>query len=287
MSGGAAADDRARNVDPATVSGFGSQWLRFHQGELPDEELRSLFEMYFRIFPWDELPEGAIGLDLGCGTGRWARLVAPRVGRLLCLDASPEAARVAAANLADAPNGHAAAASVDAMPVEDATLDFGYSLGVLHHVPDTLAGLRACQRKLKPGAPFLVYLYYAFDNRPWWFGFLWSVADAVRRIVSRLPGPLRYAVSQIIAFTVYWPVARISRLWGRLGLDVDGIPMSGYRDRSLYTLRTDALDRFGTRLVQRFTADEVRGMMREAGFERVELSDEPPYWTALGYATGE
>jgi hypothetical protein len=47
-------------------------------------------------------------------------------------------------------------------------MDFGYSLGVLHHVADTEGALRAAVRTLKPGAPLLVYLYYAFDNRPRW-----------------------------------------------------------------------------------------------------------------------
>ena len=60
-------------------------------------------------------------------------------------------------------------ASVDAIPLPDDSADFGYSLGVLHHVPDTQKGILECVRKLKPGAPFLLYLYYAFDNRPWWF----------------------------------------------------------------------------------------------------------------------
>ncbi|MCY7329778.1 MAG: class I SAM-dependent methyltransferase, partial [Saprospiraceae bacterium] len=64
----------------------------------------------------------------------------------------------------------------------DGAMDFGYSLGVLHHIPDTRAALAACVRKLKPGAPFLLYLYYAFDNRPWWFKALWRLSDVVRRL---------------------------------------------------------------------------------------------------------
>ena len=63
------------------------------------------------------------------------------------------------------------------MPLAPGSMDFGYSLGVLHHVPDTLAGIKACAKALKPGAPFLVYLYYAFDNRPAWFR-CWTKPDA-------------------------------------------------------------------------------------------------------------
>ena len=59
-------------------------------------------------------------------------------------------------------------------------MDFGYALGVLHHVPNTQEGLNSCIKLLKPGAPFLVYLYYSFDNRPNWYrnlGVLPSWAD--------------------------------------------------------------------------------------------------------------
>ena len=56
------------------------------------------------------------------------------------------------------------------MPFADGTMDFGYSIGVLHHIPNTQLALNDCSRKLKSGAPFLVYIYYAFDNQP--FGIL-------------------------------------------------------------------------------------------------------------------
>jgi len=58
---------------------------------------------------------------------------------------------------------------VDNMPIQDDSMDFGYSLGVLHHIPDTGSALRCCVKKLKIGAIFFVYLYYRFDNRPFWF----------------------------------------------------------------------------------------------------------------------
>ena len=45
--------------------------------------------------------------------------------------------------------------TIDAMPIAPASLDFGYSLGVLHHIPDTAAAMRACVATLKPGAPLL------------------------------------------------------------------------------------------------------------------------------------
>ena len=154
------------NVDPATVRGFGEEWRKFDQSALPDDERATIWRQYFAIFPWDELPDEAVGFDLGCGSGRWATLVAPRVAELHCVDASPEALRVARGALDGSDNCVFHVAGVDALPFADGSMDFGYSLGVLHHVPDTQAALSAAVRPLKPGAPLLVYLYYAFDNRP-------------------------------------------------------------------------------------------------------------------------
>ena len=61
-------------------------------------------------------------------------------------------------------------------------------------------------------------------------------------------------MSQVIAAAVYWPLARLPPSPSARALDVAAFPLSFYRDRSFYMMRTDALDRFGTRLEQRFTA---------------------------------
>jgi len=76
------------NLDVKTVSGFGDEWTRFDQTGLSEREREELFDRYFHIFPWQLLPADPVGFDLGCGSGRWASLVAPRVRRLHCIDAS-------------------------------------------------------------------------------------------------------------------------------------------------------------------------------------------------------
>lgn len=268
------------SVDAATVEGFGYEWTKFDQSSADTAEMQGLFDLYFARFPWGSLPEHAVGFDLGCGSGRFARLAAPRVGRLVCMDASADALQVAGRN---APGCPLVLASAGALPVRPGSMDFGYSLGVLHHIPEPLRGLADAVRALKPGAPFLVYLYYAFDNRPPWFRAVWKATDVVRKGVSRRRPRVRYAVSQVLAVTVYLPLARLAAVLERMGRNVETMPLTAYRHRTLYAMRTDALDRFGTRLEHRFTRREVEVLMETAGLERVAVSDDMPYWCAVGY----
>jgi SAM-dependent methyltransferase len=271
------------NLHNRTVAGFGDEWERFDQSELDPQESKEIFDQYFSVFPWQQLPENPQGFDLGCGSGRWAKHVSARIGggTLHCIDPS-DALNVAKQNLRGHSNCEFHAASVDSIPLEDGSMDFGYSLGVLHHVPDTQIGIRSCVEKLKIGAPFLLYLYYAFDNRPTWFRIIWRISDIARQAISRLPHSLRFVMSQVIAVGVYFPLARTASLVEKFGAKVDSFPLSAYRHRSFYTMRTDALDRFGTSLEQRFTRQQIHSMMSNAGLTDITFNEDSAFWCASG-----
>jgi SAM-dependent methyltransferase len=275
-------DAKGANIDQHTVDGFGEEWSAFTQADLPAEEQRRIFDAYFEPFPFEELAADAEGFDFGCGSGRWADIVHERVGLLHCIDASEKALDVCRHTLADAPNVRFHLSGPDSIPLGAQSQDFGYSLGVLHHIPDTKAAMQACVDLLKPGAPFLAYLYYDFDNRPVWFRALWKASDAVRRVISDRPFPQRKLATTLIAGAVYWPLARTSLLLEKAGVKVGALPLSFYRNASFYVMRTDALDRFGTRLEQRFSRTAIAKMMEECGLRDIRFRDGEPYWVACG-----
>jgi 2-polyprenyl-3-methyl-5-hydroxy-6-metoxy-1,4-benzoquinol methylase len=272
---------KMKNLDVDTVKSFGDEWSRFDQAALSKAEANKAFNEYFSVFPWEILPEMATGFDMGCGSGRWAKIMAPRVGHLHCIDPSSslEVARVA---LTTAKNVSFHAASVDDSPLPENTQDFGYSLGVLHHVPDTASAIRSCVAMLKPGAPFLVYLYYACDNRSIVFKLIWRCSDLLRRVICKLPSPLKHVVTDTLAVLIYYPLARFALLAERMRLPVSSIPLSYYRNHSLYTMRTDSRDRFGTPLEQRFTRNDIALMLDAAGLGDVRFSENAPFWCAVG-----
>ena len=274
-----------KNVDAEVARGFGKEWSTFRQNELSlaRTQRTTIFENYFHIFPWHLLPPGGgVGADIGCGTGRWATMVAPRVAHLHLIDVSPDAVAVARENLKAQNNVSFHVSSVGDLPLPPRSLDFAFSLGVLHHVPDTQGAIDAIAEKLKIGAPLLIYLYYAFDNRPGWYRALWLPSNIIRLTVSRLPHFVRIIISETIAAAIYWPFARLAALLSYFGLARDSLPLSWYADKSFYVMRTDAYDRFCTRLEKRFTRAEIAQMLVRSGFDQILFSDSAPYWCAAG-----
>jgi ubiquinone/menaquinone biosynthesis C-methylase UbiE len=271
-----------KNYDSNVIDDFGDEWAAYDQSSVNHEELEKQFLDYFKLFSWDESITNGVGADFGCGSGRWARFVSDKVTSLICIDASDKVTHVAKRNLADKSNCRVMQAKVDALPIPDNSLDFAYSLGVLHHLPDTAEAIKNCTGKLKTGAPFLIYLYYAFDNRPKWFSLIWKCSDVFRRVISRVPFFIKYPLSNIIAVVVYYPLARLTLLAEKMGIEVKNVPLTEYRAKSFYTMRTDALDRFGTRLENRFTQTQIKKMMGDAGLIDIRFSDIAPYWCAIG-----
>lgn len=272
-----------KNLDVDSVRSFGNEWSRFKQDKLNPMEHDELFNNYFQIFPYHLIDKTSTGFDMGCGSGRWAIKIAPLVRQLICIDASNEALNIAKLNLKNNRNVKYINASVNNVQLECNSQDFGYSLGVLHHIPDTRSALNACTSFLKPGAPFLLYLYYSFDNKNIMYRMMWHLSEIFRFFISRAPNFLKNIITDFIALFVYLPLARMSKFLNSLGISVDLIPLSFYMNLSFYTMRTDSRDRFGTKLEQRFSKMEIERMMINAGLEDIIFSDVSPFWCAVGF----
>ena len=270
------------NKDKKVIEDFGDEWTKFDYVALDEEKLEENFHQYFDIFPWDILPKDAIGFDMGCGSGRWAKFVAPKVNTLNCIEPS-NAINVAKNNLRSHKNVKFYRETTEDCTISPCSQDFGYCLGVLHHIPNTQNALNDCIKLLKPRAPILLYLYYDFENKPFWFKTIWKVSDYIRKSVSILPKPLKHLICTMIALAIYFPLSRIAYMVEKLGFNVENIPLSDYRAKPFYQCKNDALDRFGTRLEQRFSKAKITAMLTKAGCTKIEFSPNTPYWCCLAF----
>jgi ubiquinone/menaquinone biosynthesis C-methylase UbiE len=269
--------DQEVNLDNETVKSFGEEWLSFH--DFSREEIQRIGNDYFDILP-DDVSQ-IVALDVGCGSGRWGVYLAPKVKFIEGIDPS-SSVWIAKKLVSEYVNVRITHASVQNIPFPDDSFDLVYSLGVLHHVPNTQMAIQECFHKTKKGGSFLVYLYYNFENRGFLFKTIFWFSNLLRKVVSRLwPEPKRI-ICNIIAASVYWPLAKFGLLISSFSNSLSNtIPLSYYKKTSFFVMRNDALDRFGTPLEKRFSKRDITTMLSQAGFTNIRFSTREPYWHVI------
>ena len=270
------------NIDAKTVSSFGEEWKAFHGFDVAD--LKRIGDMYFDIVTPEMLNDQKTVIDIGCGSGRFIKYLNGRYKHIVGLD--PSQAIFATDELLGANDKvELVRASTDNIPFPDNHFDFGYSLGVLHHIPDTRKALNDSVRKVRSGGYFLLYLYYKLENRPFYFKALYWLSNGIRLGVSKLPATLKRWVCNFLAVIFYMPFVLLCRFLRVIGVPErvrKHIPLQVYERQSFYVIRNDSLDRFGTPLEQRFSRKEINTMMEEAGLTDIVFSEKMPYWHVVG-----
>ena len=125
------------------------------------------------------------------------------------------------------------------------------------------------------------YLCCELDGRPGWCRPIRQGSELVRRGSSRLPFSARKTVTSAIAAAVYGRFSRSAWLVERAGGNPSNISLSAYRDLSFVSMRTDALDPFGTQLEHRSSPDEIADMMPHAGLIALNVSNRSPFWVTV------
>ncbi|MEO8721662.1 MAG: class I SAM-dependent methyltransferase [Ginsengibacter sp.] len=270
-----------KNIDKRVVDEFGDEWLKFFEHD--DDLIRKGGEEYFDILNENMINRHTYLLDVGCGTGRWTKYLASKVGFIEAVDPS-DAIFAADKLLAKIENVRLSKASIETLPFPDETFDFVMSIGVLHHIPNTRKALNDCVKKVKKGGYFFTYLYYNIDGRGPLYKSLFQLSNLLRKGVSRLPANIKHFVCDVFAIIFYMPFILLGRLFNFFGCRnlAKRMPLQGYQNRSFFMIRNDALDRFGTRLEQRFSANEIIEMMEGAGLTEVVMSSGIPYYHAVG-----
>jgi ubiquinone/menaquinone biosynthesis C-methylase UbiE/DNA-binding transcriptional ArsR family regulator len=142
---------------------------------------------YFHALP-ALLDDGWTVGDLGCGTGPVAAALAPFVTKVIAVDRSQDMLQAARRRLRDFENVEVRRGELEALPLEDESLDAATLLLVLHHVPDPGAALREAARVLRPGGRLLICDMLPHDHEDYrqqmghvWLGF---GADQMRKLLA-------------------------------------------------------------------------------------------------------
>jgi SAM-dependent methyltransferase len=242
------------------VGSFGFQWNTFSKAQLDSANGTSRSrDAFLEKTGWTlEALEGRRVLDAGCGMGRFAEVCAGAGAEVHAIDLST-AVEAAARNLSRFPNAFFYQADIMNLPFADGTFDAIYSIGVLHHTPDTRKAFLSLARLLKPGGRIAIWVYST--KLRLFFG-----STLLRTFTPHLPKPLLLKASRIAV-----PLYHIHRLRGVGMFTAMLLPTSINPDPEWRWL--DTFDWYSPRYQWKHTYEDVEGWFREAGL--IDIVREP------------
>jgi SAM-dependent methyltransferase len=206
-----------RSQDEAsTVSAFGAEWARYDDfdGYMGSPEL---FSEFSGLEPSNV--ENRRVLEVGCGGGRWLRVLAGWGAReVVGLDFSSAVDQ--AAHLTRAlPQVQVVRGSALEMPFAP-VFDLVVSIGVLHHLHDPVLGLQGIQRALA-GQHRVAFWVYAREGNETYL----RLVQPLRRIGPRLPRSVLAGLSRALATALWCHTHSTNRLALAMGIR---LPLSAY-----------------------------------------------------------
>lgn len=260
-----------------TQKSFGFEWTQFSAMR---DEWETNFWGYMQ--PHSEKSfDGNLVLDAGCGMGRHLYYSAQYGRETIGVDFS-RAVDAAYHNVGHLPNAHIVQASLLELPFRDATFDFVYSFGVLHHLPCPEDGLKELVKAVKPKGSLQIYLYWKLEDAPLWKRVLLKCVNGIRSITARMPHRLLqllcYPISAAAWMTFVLPY-RMLRMFPPTRSLAESLPLKQYSDYPFGVLLNDQFDRFSAPIENRYSQREVQEFLEDAGLQDVAVH---PYsgWVA-------
>jgi SAM-dependent methyltransferase len=259
-------------VQAATIRDFGKQWQWFPEvdGWVAENEL---FESICPPFISAADIRGKSVAEIGSGNGPIVRqLLAAGASRVVALEPSA-AFNNLQKNFSDADRLTLLRTTGDTLPA-DLTLDFVFSIGVIHHIPEPDPTIDAAWNALKPGERILIWIYAEEGN----LGYL-RIARPIRVLTSRTPFPFLVGLSWLLL-----PFLR-AYIWscGRWRLPMGLYMKNVLGNLSSSQLRITIVDQLNPTYAKYYLRAEARNLLERAGFINVRLQHREGYsWTVYG-----
>lgn len=271
-------DTRADRTTTRTLSSFGYEWTTFDDVREEDESFAAI---YFKDVDLANFT-GSVGLDAGCGKGRYTRVLARNFKLVVALDGS-DAVEAAVENLKPFDNVCLVRADLRLPLFAAESFDFVMSLGVLHHLDEPREGFMHLVDYLAPRGQLLVYLYSRPEIRNIRSVAL-AIASVIRRLTVHMPHSVLRVLTAPIAALLYVGMVLPGR-WGERfpGLNaLRRLPMSTYRSKPFRSLVLDTFDRLSAPVEHRYTWSELEPWFADAGLV-VDAARDETGWFVLAH----
>ncbi|MCB0480498.1 MAG: class I SAM-dependent methyltransferase [Flavobacteriales bacterium] len=158
---------------------------------------------------WEKLNDKIV-VDAGSASGRYAKLVAPHCKQLILMDLGDHIYE-AKKELSHFDHVHYIKCNLLHPPLKPNTIDFIYSIGVLHHTPDPPKSFSNLAQSLKDGGAFSLWVY---PPAYWSHSIKAFVAKFIRKILLSMSFPKQVFIIQHLLYPLGRLQMRIaSRFW--------------------------------------------------------------------------
>jgi SAM-dependent methyltransferase len=247
-----------------TSESFGYEWEKFPE---MIKEWEKNFKLYFAPLPKLDLLKGKIILDAGCGKGRHTFYAAKIADEVIAIDLGT-AIDVALFNNRNTKNVYFIQADIYNLPFRANSFDFVFSLGVLHHLPTPEEGFSKLVGLLKDGAGILIYVYHSFSKGTFNF-YLLSLMNILRRITTKIPHKLLYALCYPVAILSYCVFVFPCKVF--LKKDKSDWPLTAYANYPFRVLLNDTFDGFSAPIENRYSKEEITAWYQRANLKDIKV----------------
>lgn len=247
----------------AYVNNFSFEWNTHQTTQLDSATRRKDSEISFKEkagFTPDEV-RGKLVLDVGCGTGRFMQIAHRFGGEAVGIDLS-FAVDAAFRNMGRMERIHIVQADVFHLPFKKEIFDIIYSIGVLHHTPDTKKAFLSLPPFLKPGGKIAIWVYDFYSHLPI------IMSRYYRKITTRMPKRLLHALCYIAV--PYYYLLKIPFLRHIFRAILPTAPWPDWRWRVL-----DTFDWYSPKYQWWHTDHEVYTWFESAGLKDIRVLDLP------------
>lgn len=257
-----------------TIDDFGEQWASYkdNPGFYGSKDL--LPDLFGPLLPVEQIL-GAHVAEIGSGSGRIVNMLLDAgVGHVTAIEPAEGAFKTLLENTRERSDKVTYIEEPGEAIAKTAELDYVFSIGVIHHIPDPRPVMSAAYQSLKNGGEMLVWLYGHEGNELYL-----RAALPLRRVTKHLPHPILVLLTWILAFflDIYIALCRFIPL-----------PMHAYMRGVLArwtrsVRRMTIYDQLNPAYAKYYFQKEAESLLADAGFTNVRSFHRHGYsWSVIG-----
>ena len=255
-----------------TIRDFGRQWSIFRDNEGFYGSMELFSDILHPFLNADAIRDCRVA-EIGSGTGRIVNMLLEAGAKYVVALEPSDAFEILCRNIKQPEKVTCLKMTGDQLPA-DGNLDYIFSIGVLHHIPDPKPVIEAAFRALRPGGRFLVWLYGKEGN-----AFYLTMVILLRVLTKWLP---HFALSALVRMAC-WPLLFYMKLCHRLSLPLQEYMVEVFEKMSPEKRRLIIYDQLNPSYSKYYTKREAEKLLIDGKFQNVRTHHRHGYsWTVIG-----